>query len=190
VFLLIRAAFDRLNLCDKPADVVLEGGVPAARDPLLMEGVSGRVTAPGSQIFLARPCRTASSTATGPPTADLDRGRRRRVPRRVFPIRQVADLTNIGILSAFVVVCGRHLLPLHVPRCPRSFRLPLMPVVPAFGVLASLFLILQLQWQTWARFLVWLVIGLVITSLTDVSIPCSAPDSPLHARTPASGTQR
>ena len=43
VFLLIRAAFDRLNLCDKPADVVLEGGVPAARDPLLMEGVSRRV---------------------------------------------------------------------------------------------------------------------------------------------------
>ena len=37
-----------------------------------------------------------------------------------------------------------------------------MPVVPAFGVLASLFLILQLQWQTWRGFLVWLVIGLVI----------------------------
>ncbi len=37
-----------------------------------------------------------------------------------------------------------------------------LPVVPAFGVLASLFLILQLHWETWVRFGVWLVIGLVI----------------------------
>jgi len=34
--------------------------------------------------------------------------------------------------------------------------------VPAFGVLASLFLILQLHWETWLRFGVWLLIGLVI----------------------------
>jgi hypothetical protein len=40
VFLLIRAALDPLNLRDKPADVVLEGGVLAARDPLLMECTS------------------------------------------------------------------------------------------------------------------------------------------------------
>jgi amino acid transporter len=60
------------------------------------------------------------------------------------------------------------------PDTPRSFRLPLMPVVPAFGVLASLFLILQLQWETWVRFAVWLVIGLIITSPTVVNTPCSA----------------
>jgi APA family basic amino acid/polyamine antiporter len=81
----------------------------------------------------------------------------------VFPIRQVADLTSIGILSAFVVVCVAVIFFRYTrPYAPRSFRLPLMPVVPAFGVLASLFLILQLQWQTWRGFLVWLVIGLVI----------------------------
>ena len=45
---------------------------------------------------------------------------------------------------------------------PRTFRLPLMPVIPAFGVLASLFLITQLHWETWVRFGVWLLIGLVI----------------------------
>ena len=38
----------------------------------------------------------------------------------------------------------------------------LMPLVPAFGVLASLFLMFQLDWETWARFGVWLLIGLVI----------------------------
>ena len=81
----------------------------------------------------------------------------------VFPIREVADLTNIGILSAFIVVCVAVILFRYTrPDTPRTFRLPLMPFVPAFGVLASLFLILQLHWETWLRFVVWLVIGLVI----------------------------
>ncbi len=45
VFLLARAAFDRLDLRDQPTDVVLGGSVLAARDPLLMEGVSRRLAA-------------------------------------------------------------------------------------------------------------------------------------------------
>jgi APA family basic amino acid/polyamine antiporter len=64
-----------------------------------------------------------------------------------------------------------------------------MPVVPAFGVLASLFLILQLQWQTWVRFVVWLIIGLIIYFTYGRKHSLLSPDSPLHARTPASGTQ-
>jgi len=81
----------------------------------------------------------------------------------IFPIRLVADLTNIGILAAFVVVCIAVIaLRRTQPDAPRTFRLPLMPLVPAFGVLASFFLILQLDWETWARFGVWLLIGLVI----------------------------
>src|SRR3712207_5935526 len=81
----------------------------------------------------------------------------------VFPIREVADLTNIGILAAFVVVCVAVILFRYTrPDADRTFRLPLMPVVPAIGVLASLFLIAQLHWETWVRFAVWLVIGLVV----------------------------
>ena len=81
----------------------------------------------------------------------------------VFPISEVADLTNIGILSAFVVVCVAVILFRYTrPEEPRTFRLPLMPFVPAFGVVASLFLIAQLHWETWLRFAVWLAIGLVI----------------------------
>jgi basic amino acid/polyamine antiporter, APA family len=81
----------------------------------------------------------------------------------VFPIREVADLTNIGILSAFIVVCVAVILFRYTrPDAPRSFRLPWMPVVPAVGVLSSLFLIAQLHWQTWLRFAIWLAVGLVI----------------------------
>lgn len=70
------------------------------------------------------------------------------------------------------------------PNAPRSFRLPLMPVVPAFGVLASLFLILQLHWQTWLRFVIWLVIGLVIYFTYGRRHSLLNPDSPLHHGAP------
>jgi APA family basic amino acid/polyamine antiporter len=80
-----------------------------------------------------------------------------------FPITIVAELTNIGILLAFVVVCVAVIvLRYRRPEVPRTFRLPLMPVVPAIGVIFSLWLVASLPWETWVRFAVWLVIGLVI----------------------------
>jgi APA family basic amino acid/polyamine antiporter len=81
----------------------------------------------------------------------------------VLPIRLIADLTNIGILAAFVVVCVAVIVLRRTrPDVPRTFRLPFMPIVPAFGVLASFFLITQLHWETWLRFAIWLMIGLII----------------------------
>jgi basic amino acid/polyamine antiporter, APA family len=109
----------------------------------------------------------------------------------VFPIREVADLTNIGILSAFIVVCAAVILFRYTrPDTPRSFRLPWMPVVPAFGVLASLFLILQLPWQTWLRFAIWLVIGLVIYFAYGRKHSLLNPDSPLHRNAPTPPTKQ
>jgi APA family basic amino acid/polyamine antiporter len=97
----------------------------------------------------------------------------------IFPIRAVADLTNIGILSAFVVVCVSVILFRYTrPDAPRTFRLPLMPFVPIFGVVASLFLILQLHWETWLRFVVWLVIGLVVYFAYGRRHSVLNPDSP------------
>jgi basic amino acid/polyamine antiporter, APA family len=105
----------------------------------------------------------------------------------VFPIRAVADLTNIGILSAFVVVCLAVILFRYTrPDTPRSFRLPLMPLVPAFGVLSSLFLISQLHWETWLRFGIWLVIGLVIYFAYGRKHSLLNPDSPHHRPSPTS----
>ncbi|MDJ0355208.1 MAG: amino acid permease [Actinomycetota bacterium] len=109
----------------------------------------------------------------------------------VLPIRLVADLTNIGILAAFVVVCVAVIVLRRTkPDEPRTFRLPFMPVVPAFGVIASAFLITQLHWETWLRFVIWLLIGLVIYFLYGRKHSLMNPDSPRHAteaatRTPA-----
>ncbi|GAA0650144.1 amino acid permease [Streptomyces thermocarboxydovorans] len=80
-----------------------------------------------------------------------------------LPIGEAAELTNIGILLAFVVVCTAVIvLRYRQPDLPRSFRTPWMPVVPALGVVFSIWLITFLQWQTWVRFAVWFAVGLVI----------------------------
>ncbi|MEU6704945.1 amino acid permease [Streptomyces wuyuanensis] len=80
-----------------------------------------------------------------------------------LPIGEAAELTNIGILLAFVVVCVAVIvLRYKQPDLPRTFRCPGMPFVPAIGVVFSLWLITFLDWQTWARFGVWLVIGLIV----------------------------
>ena len=99
----------------------------------------------------------------------------------VFPIRAVADLTNIGILAAFVVVCIAVIVFRYTkPDAPRTFRLPFMPVVPIVGVGFSLFLISQLHPETWLRFGVWLVIGLVVYFAYSRRHSLLNPDSPRH----------
>lgn len=80
-----------------------------------------------------------------------------------LPIGEAAELTNIGILLAFVVVCAAVIvLRYRQPDLPRTFRTPWMPFVPAVGIVFSIWLITFLQWQTWARFAVWFLLGLVI----------------------------
>jgi APA family basic amino acid/polyamine antiporter len=78
-------------------------------------------------------------------------------------IGEAAELTNIGILSAFIVVSAAVIvLRYRSPDLPRTFRTPLMPFTPLLGIGFSIWLITQLQWQTWVRFAVWFVIGVII----------------------------
>ncbi|MDD7938899.1 amino acid permease [Actinomycetospora lutea] len=80
-----------------------------------------------------------------------------------LPIGEAAELTNIGILLAFVVVCiAVVVLRYRRPDLPRSFRCPGMPVVPIIGVVFSLWLITFLDPVTWLRFALWFLLGLVI----------------------------
>lgn len=81
----------------------------------------------------------------------------------ILPIGVVAELTNIGILLAFVVVCFAVIvLRYRRPEISREFRLPGMPVVPIIGIIASIWLVLSLHPETWVRFAVWFVIGLIV----------------------------
>ncbi|MGA5560853.1 amino acid permease [Streptomyces platensis] len=78
-------------------------------------------------------------------------------------IDELAELVNIGTLFAFVVVAvGVILLRRSRPDLPRSFRTPLVPLVPVLSVAASVWLMLNLPAETWVRFAIWMVLGFVI----------------------------
>jgi APA family basic amino acid/polyamine antiporter len=73
------------------------------------------------------------------------------------------DLTNIGTLFAFALVCaGVLVLRVTEPERPRPFRVPLVWVVAPLGVLACLFIMVGLPYQAWERFGIWLVIGILL----------------------------
>jgi APA family basic amino acid/polyamine antiporter len=81
----------------------------------------------------------------------------------LLPIQEIAELTNIGTLFAFVLVCaGVWILRRVEPELHRPFRTPLVPLVPILGVVFCLYLMASLPFLTWIRFFVWLAIGLVI----------------------------
>jgi APA family basic amino acid/polyamine antiporter len=82
-------------------------------------------------------------------------------------IDEMVDLTNIGTLFAFILVCvGITIVRLREPERARPFRVPFGPVlVPALGMLSCLFLMWYLPPSSWMRFVGWLGIGLVIYAL-------------------------
>src|SRR6188472_2522760 len=78
-------------------------------------------------------------------------------------IGSLADLTNIGTLFAFVLVClGVIVLRRTNRERPRPFRVPFVPVFPLLGVVFCFALMLSLPIETWGRFFIWLAIGLSI----------------------------
>jgi APA family basic amino acid/polyamine antiporter len=79
----------------------------------------------------------------------------------VASLPEMADLCNIGTLSAFVIVClGVIVLRRREPERPRPFRCPWVPWVPLLGLLSCLYLMLGLPATAWIRFGVWLILGL------------------------------
>ena len=81
----------------------------------------------------------------------------------ITDIGSLADLTNIGTLFAFVLVCfGVIVLRRTDPNRPRPFRVRMVPLFPLLGVFFCGALMLSLPIETWTRFFVWLILGLVI----------------------------
>ena len=81
----------------------------------------------------------------------------------LVPIRVVGEMTSIGTLLAFILVClGILILRKRQPDAPRAFRTPWVPVVPILGILTCAAMMLSLPLDTWIRLIVWLAVGLVI----------------------------
>jgi APA family basic amino acid/polyamine antiporter len=73
------------------------------------------------------------------------------------------DLTNIGTLFAFALVCaGVLVLRVKEPDRPRAFRVPMAWLIAPLGMASCVFVMIGLPRQAWERFAIWLVIGTVI----------------------------
>lgn len=78
-------------------------------------------------------------------------------------IDEMVDLTNIGTLFAFALVClGVIVMRITEPDRPRAFRVPFSPWLPLAGIAACVFLMTGLPLVTWERFFIWLAVGVVI----------------------------
>ncbi|MBC7915974.1 MAG: amino acid permease [Pyrinomonadaceae bacterium] len=75
----------------------------------------------------------------------------------------VGDMTSIGTLFAFMLVCVAVIVLRKTnPELPRQFKTPWVPFVPILGIVVCGAMIYGLGWTNWARLLGWLVIGFVI----------------------------
>ena len=75
----------------------------------------------------------------------------------------VGDMTSIGTLFAFMLVCiGVMILRKSDPDSPRPFRTPWVPFVPVLGALVCLLMMLGLGEFNWLRLIIWMAIGFVV----------------------------
>jgi basic amino acid/polyamine antiporter, APA family len=79
------------------------------------------------------------------------------------PANVVGEMVSIGTLFAFVLVCiGTWVLRVKNPDAPRTFKVPLVPLIPILGVGTCLFMMAFLPGDTWIRLIVWMLIGILI----------------------------
>lgn len=87
----------------------------------------------------------------------------------VVPARIAGEMTSIGTLLAFTLVCaGVLIVRKTMPHVPRTFRTPLVPFIPVAGILTCLSLMIFLPADTWIRLVLWMLIGLDIYSAYGV----------------------
>ncbi|HWW40850.1 amino acid permease [Pedobacter sp.] len=79
------------------------------------------------------------------------------------PMRVVGEMTSIGTLLAFLMVCiGILILRKTDPKAERPFKVPFVPLIPILGILTCLAMMVFMPADTWIRLLVWLAAGLAI----------------------------
>ncbi|MDR2626823.1 MAG: amino acid permease [Dysgonamonadaceae bacterium] len=77
-----------------------------------------------------------------------------------IPARIAGELTSIGTLFAFIIVCaGVLVMRKNMPDAPRAFRTPWVPYIPVLGIVICLFMMVFLPFDTWIRLILWMLMG-------------------------------
>lgn len=80
-----------------------------------------------------------------------------------IPLRILAEMTNIGTLLAFVIVCAAVLIMRKKhPDAERPFKAPWFPFIPVAGILCCMLLMFSLPVENWWRLIIWLGLGFII----------------------------
>ncbi len=80
-----------------------------------------------------------------------------------IPLETLANLTVIGTLAAFIIVSASVIVLRKThPNLKRGFRCPAVPLIPILSIIACSFLMYNLGFLTWIRFVIWLIIGVIV----------------------------
>jgi basic amino acid/polyamine antiporter, APA family len=80
-----------------------------------------------------------------------------------LPLKIVGNMTSIGTLFAFVIVCAAvWVMRRKNPDAPRPFKTPWVPVIPILGMVWNFSMMYSLGWDNWLRLIIWFVIGQVV----------------------------
>lgn len=81
----------------------------------------------------------------------------------IFPVGILGQLTSMGALLAFAIVCfGILVLRYKQPTLHRPFKTPCVPWIPLAGTLVCVIQMFALPGVTWQHFIIWMVLGMLI----------------------------
>ena len=87
----------------------------------------------------------------------------------LVPARVAGEMTSIGTLFAFTLVCaGVIVVRRTMPEAERAFRTPFVPLIPVLGILCCVGMMLFLPADTWMRLVIWMLIGLDVYAIYGV----------------------
>jgi APA family basic amino acid/polyamine antiporter len=170
--------YDQINIETPVSDAFRQAGLPWARGLISLGAMCG-ITSVLLVMMLSQPRVWLAMARDGmvPPSFFGAVHEKYRTPWKAtiltgvfvaigaafLPLRILADLTNIGTLFAFVVVCAAVLIMRRThPDAERPFRAPLGTFVPVAGIVTCLILMFSLPPENWLRLFVWLGFGLAI----------------------------